>query len=158
MRELRRARHPDWPKLLRWCVDTSAAALHVSRSWHLSRFRMRIGNRVISQKLPTLLITNNALALGGEERALDRGVLAIYIPREHTPARLLWLSVRVMLRGPKQLQPLDVHLTDELVLERFPAMPLALDGEAHEISAPVRLRSRHAACWVRAPIARTTEK
>lgn len=151
MRERRRARHPHWPNFLRWAVDTLAAGWHVLRSWRLVTFRLRLDDRVIAHRVPLLLVTSNPLDSQGRP---SEGVLGVYIPRAVRPLRLVALTLAAVVVGPRETRPLESLDAEELVLEVPPRLPVAIDGEVHALSRPLRMRCRAGACRVRRPAGR----
>lgn len=150
-RELRRLQHAGWPRLLRWSVDTAFATRHVLRNWRVARFRLRLDGKALTHRVPGLVITNNPLPERGELKRVGRGMLAIYVPRERKPLGLAWLTLRAILRGPKQLKPLRTIITSHVEVDMSPKVPVALDGEVCELVPPLSLVSRRRACRVRIP-------
>jgi diacylglycerol kinase family enzyme len=150
-REANRAKHSDWPRFVRWCVDTATAAWQVLGATQLIRFRMRLGQHEMTRKVPTILISNNPLPDLGQRRHFDKGVLAIYIPRGRHLLEDAWVALRAAVLGPAHIQQLDELLIEDAVLETFQRIPIALDGEVKSVPSSVHLRSRPRACRVRAP-------
>lgn len=148
LREKRRARHPHWPKLLRWAVDTAASAWRALRSWRLVRFQLRLPEGARDYRVPTILITNDASGAQGAER----GVLRAYIPQAVRPLRFVGLLLKAVILGPEKAEPLEVHAVEEMEIHVRHGTRIGLDGEIQQIPPPLRLRCRTAALRVRCPV------
>jgi len=146
MRERRRARHPHWPNALRWVVDTAASGWRVLRSWRLVRFRMSLAHRVSAHRVPMLLVTNNPRGRGEDE-----GMLSVYVPGAVRPLHFVWLTLKAIVLGPRDTEPLEVLTVEEMELDVRPGTPVAMDAEVRLIGPPLRLRCRAGACRVRVP-------
>ncbi len=153
-REERRSRHRRWPKLIRWLWDTLTATWEVWRSWRLIRFRLRLDGRKFAEKVPLLVVTNNPMPSLVERGSLAEGTLGIYIPRVKRPLHFLWLAMRSLMKGPMGIEPLEILVARDVVIDMIPRNFVALDGEvAAMMSGSLHLRCRPGACRVRVPVA-----
>ncbi len=121
------------------------------------RVRLAVGGRRLSPIVPFVFVSNNAYSWRHADFArrpqLDRGRLWCYVPPRsgrRAIARLIaaWLFDRV--RHPEELVAIPVeHLQLDAAAR---SLAVALDGEVHELTPPLRFRIRHRALRVIAPV------
>jgi diacylglycerol kinase family enzyme len=148
-----------YPELVR---DREAQQRHLGRSKRLAmlsagirafhRFRtkrllVRIAGRAEPIETPLLFVGNNRykmtpLALGRRD-AIDRGKLCLYAPLARSPLHFLWIAVRAVLGGERDLDDIVTIDAEEAEIASIqPRLAVATDGEARMMETPLRYRIR----------------
>ena len=79
-------------------------------------------------------------------------MLSIYVLHPRTVAGLVWLAVRILLRGTSGARALDAFAVDRCVVHaRERPVRVARDGEVGELDSPVAFRVLPGALRVVAP-------
>jgi diacylglycerol kinase family enzyme len=147
----RRLRHPGWPAPLRWAADSASSTWRVLRTWRVQRLELQLDGDRLEHRVPLLVIANNALPRLAEARQLDRGRLAVYVPRSIRPLPLAALLLKAILFGPEEVEELAVHLVERASITVPTEDGVVVDGEVLELESPLEVCSRHEACRVRVP-------
>jgi diacylglycerol kinase family enzyme len=151
LQQRRRRLHPHWPAPLRWLADTALALADVLRGWRLTDLRLRLDERTLERRVPLVVIANNSLPPLSGSRRLDRGRLAVYVPRSSRPLALAATLLRAFVLGPRRVERLAVYTTATAVLDGEHPARVVADGEALTLEPPLRVRSRPQALSVRVP-------
>jgi diacylglycerol kinase family enzyme len=121
------------------------------------RVVMRLDDRVIQRRSPSITITVNRL----DDRAgplfsranLSGGELAVYIVKRSSPLHQAWLVLRTALTGKVGQPDVEVFTTKTLdIRSRATALHVLLDGELRLIAPPLRYAIRPDALRVVAPV------
>ena len=146
-----------YPELVR---EREAQQKHLGRSkkmamlsagfrafWRFRKKRLviRIAGRAEPIETPLLFVGNNRyqmtpLALGKRER-IDEGKLCIYAPLARSPLHFLWVAIRAVLgreREQADFVTLDAESAEIGSIRK--TLPVATDGEANLMEAPLRYR------------------
>lgn len=103
-----------------------------------------------------VFVGNNDYELQGTDAGtrarLDDGLLSVYVMHPRTVPGLLWLALRILLRGTSGARDLDAFSLDHCVVHaRAAQVRVARDGEVGEMDNPVRFRVLRGALRVMAP-------
>ncbi len=114
------------------------------------------GGERVRRRTHFVFVGNNDYELQGPEAGtrarLDDGRLSVYVLHPRTVAGLLWLALRILVRGTSGARALDAFAVAECVVHaRAPRLRVARDGEVGELDSPVCFRVRPRALRVVAP-------
>ncbi len=140
----------------KWLASLPASWAALSR---LPRHRMRIdiGGGGAPIVTPLLFVGNNRYSLErgsvGARETLNAGLLSIYAVSRTTRLALLWFGVRAALGRASRAQDFEVVGDCEEMIVRLsrPKIEIALDGEVHRLSLPLKFRVRAGALKVVRP-------
>lgn len=161
LHERRRQRHPMWPVTVRWLADITASLWRVVRAWRIVPVELRLDQGRLTLRTPLVVIANGPLPRLTDARRLDRGLLAVYVPRATTRMALTGLLARAVVMGPERIEGLQAHHVASVRIAVAPGTRVVVDGEILHVTSPLDVRSLQGACIVRAPasstVAETTE-
>jgi len=150
-REERRQRHLQWPKFLRWLVDTTVSGIAVLRNWRKFRFKITIDGKAQQNKVITFAVANNAKLPVFENTKPDKGELVIYLPQPVSRWGFLVLMLQTIFLHPKDIEMLETQHVQKAKIEIPPETPMSLDGETVHIKGPLNFQSLKNYCVVRTP-------
>jgi diacylglycerol kinase family enzyme len=132
------------------------ASLAVLRRHPFMTVNIRTQDQNILRRSPAVFVGNNAYETAGfslgSRKALDQGVLALYVMNAGARVGLLRLGWQLWWMGAERVQELDCLLTSEAFVETARgAVRAGLDGELVELKTPLRCRSRPGALRVLVP-------
>jgi diacylglycerol kinase family enzyme len=122
------------------------ASLAVLRRHPFMKVNIRTPDQNLLRRSPAVFVGNNAYETAGfslgSRKALDRGVIALYVMNAGARVGLFRLGWQLWRMGAERVQELDCLLTSEAVIETArDAMRAGLDGELVELRTPLRCRS-----------------
>ena len=129
------------------------ASLAVLRRNPFLAVRIVAEGEAIVRRTPLLFVGNNEYRMTGFEAGsrdtLNSGRLALYVLNAGRRVGLLRLAVQTLLKGPEQVQELDLLTVSEATIEsRRGRMQVATDGEVVMLAPPLTYRIRPAALRV----------
>jgi diacylglycerol kinase family enzyme len=138
-----------WPAM---AISVAASIRH----YHLLDLDLELEGARRHCRTPAILVSNNEYAIGLPEPAhrkrLDAGQLCLYAAQDPGRARLLALGIVAALGRLHRQPEVDVECLRRIVVHaREPALPVALDGEPHDMRPPLRYRIVPLALRVIAP-------
>ena len=114
------------------------------------------GGETVRRRTHFVFVGNNDYELqgaaAGTRARLDDGMLSVYVLHPRTVAGLLWLALRILLRGTSGARALDAFAVRECTVHgRQARVRVARDGEVGELEGPVTFRVLPGALRVVAP-------
>ena len=149
-----RERQRESHDLGKWPAMAIAAAKWLPRAPRLA-VSIDLGQGAVHLRTTGLLISNNPHQDGigrvFQRPRLDTGLLGLYIARHQGPARLLRLLGLLALGLWRHDPELDDFQAPEITVQARRALTVALDGDIHRMTPPLRFRSVPGALRVLAP-------
>lgn len=132
------------------------AGLAVLRRNPFMAVRIVAEGETIVRRTPLVFIGNNEYRMSGlqagSRESLVGGHLALYVFKADRRSSLLLLGWQVLLKGPEEVNELDLLTVEVATVESKRAIvPVALDGEVVSLKSPMSYRIRPAALPVLVP-------
>ena len=148
----RRLGHGKWRAL----VD---ASINAARRYPLLHVAIDVDGKSLARRTPFVFVGNNDYTMEGfeigERRALDRGVLSLYLTQRMGRFGLLRLAVLALLRRLQQARDFDVVTARQLTVHtHHRRLRVATDGEVTVMETPLCYRMRAGALQVIVPAER----
>lgn len=150
-RERRRREHG----LGKW-VAMGLALARMAGKFPRRRLKLKIAGDEHRYRTPCLFVGVNEYHLSGLElrrrSGMDKGELWFLVARHERAVGFLWFALRSAFRGLDEAGDFDLHRASSAVVRpQSSRMPVAYDGEAEIMTAPLRFRVRAGALLVLAP-------
>ena len=148
-RRQRRLGHGKWRALF-------DASINAARRYPLLSVEIEIDGRVVARRTPFVFVGNNEYTMEGfeigERRALDQGVLSLYLTQRMGRFGLLHLAVLALLRRLRQARDFDMVAARQFTVHtHHQRLRVATDGEVSMMDTPLRYRIRPGALQVIVP-------
>jgi diacylglycerol kinase family enzyme len=145
----RRYGRAKWPAMI-------AALYQTLRRYAVFRVRVTVDGKRFRRRTPILFVGNNQYEIEGRElggrRALDRGILCLYVLHHTGPWGLMKFTFRALLRRAWRIKDFDALQAREVRIEtRRKRLRVALDGEVIDVETPLLYRMRAGALRVIVP-------
>jgi diacylglycerol kinase family enzyme len=138
-----------WPAMARAALDTY-------RRLPALRVTLHVAGAAVPVRTPLVFVGNNryemSLLSRGRRTSLDGGELWLYVARHRGRTGFLSLVARAIIGRLDQSRDFVGYAAEEFTVDdRRRAIPIALDGELCELTAPLRFRIRKRALRVLVP-------
>jgi diacylglycerol kinase family enzyme len=143
--------HGKWRALL-------DASINAARRYPVLDVTVELDGQTLARRTPFVFIGNNAYTMEGfeigERRALDQGLLSLYLTHRMGRFGLLQLAVRALLHRLQQARDFDVVAAQQFTVHTHHRhLRVATDGEASMMNTPLRYSTRPGALQVIVPAA-----
>ena len=141
--------HGKWRALL-------DASINAARRYPVLDVTIELDGQTLARRTPFVFIGNNAYTMEGfeigERRALDQGLLSLYLTHRMGRFGLLQLAVRALLHRLQQARDFDIVAAQQFTVHTHHRhLRVATDGEVSMMNTPLRYSTRPGALRVVVP-------